>query len=398
MKLTAAVKLQPTPEQRQLLYATLERANSACNLIIEQAWAAQVFRRVPVHHLSYTDVRAHFDLSAQLVVRCIGKVVDAYKLDKKAKRLFKKRGAVPYDSRILNFHLQDQTVSIWVLGGREIIPFVTGAHQQALLQYQRGESDLVYHKGEFFLYSTCDVPQDAPLDPDGWLGVDLGIKNIATDSDGNVYSAKHLLNVRHRYRRLRQKLQTVGTLSAKRLLKQQSGRESRFAKDTNHCISKQLVKQAKDTRRGLALEDLTHIRQRVTVHKPRRDALHSWSFAQLRLFVDYKAALHGVPVAIVDPAYTSQACANCGHIAKANRPSQSVFKCVSCGYSSHADTNAAINIGRRAVSHAAKRLGTVSQAQGLPAQAPEASRPETSSPLKRGEVDTDSTLCWLEYC
>jgi putative transposase len=117
MKLTAAVKLLPTPEQRQLLYQTLERANDACNFISEQAWAAQVFGRVPVHHLTYTGARATFSLTAQMAVRCIGKVVDAYKLDKKRKRLFKKVGAVPYDSRILNFRLQEQTVSIWVLGG-----------------------------------------------------------------------------------------------------------------------------------------------------------------------------------------------------------------------------------------------------------------------------------------
>jgi putative transposase len=381
MKLTAAVKLQPTPEQRQLLYQTLERANAACNFISEQAWTAHQFGRVPVHNLAYSDVRATFGLTAQLAVRCIGKVVDAYKQGKKVKRLFKKWGAVPYDSRILNFRMTEQEVSIWLLGGRQLMPFATGEHQRLLLQYQRGESDLVYHKGDFFLYAICDVPDDAPIEPEGWLGVDLGISNIATDGDGNVYSATHLLNVRHRYRRLRKILQQVGTLSAKRLLKKQSGRESRFAKDTNHCISKQLVKQAKDTRRGLALEDLTHICERVTVRKPRRDALHSWSFAQLRLFVDYKATLYGVAVEIVDPAYTSQECSCCGHIDKANRPSQSVFRCASCGHSSHADVNAAINIGRRAVSHAAKRLGTASQAQVLLRQAPEAGRPETSSPL-----------------
>jgi putative transposase len=353
MKLTAAVKLQPTPEQRQMLSATLERANAACNFISEQVWTAQVFSRVPMHHLTYTDVRATFDLTSQLAVRCIGKVVDAYKLDKKRKRQFKKRGAVPYDSRILNFRLQEQAVSIWVLGGRETIPFVTGEHQRALLQYQRGESDLVYHTGAFFLYTTCDVPDDAPIDPEGWLGVDLGVKNIAVDSDGNVYSARYLLNVRHRYRRLRKKLQKVGTKSAKRLLGKRSGRESRFAKDTNHCISKQLVKQAKDTRRGLALEDLTHIRQRVTVHKPRRDQLHSWSFAQLRLFTEYKAALYRVLLVVVDPAYSSQECSCCGHIAQANRPRQSVFNCTSCGHSSHADVNAARVLAGRAVSHAA---------------------------------------------
>lgn len=348
MKLTATVKLLPTDEQRQLLFATLERANAACNYISEVAWEVQQFGRVPVHRLTYAGAREHFELSAQLAVRCIGKVVDAYKLDKKTKRQFQKLGAVPYDERILNWRLSKSEVSIWVLGGRETIPFVTGEHQRYLLQYQQGESDLVYRKGKFYLYTTCDVPDEAPIDPEGWIGADLGIVNILTDSDGATYSAKHLLNVRHRYRRLRRKLQKKGTKSAKRLLAKRSGRERRFAEDVNHCISKKLVEKAKDTTRGIALEDLTHIRERVTVQRRKRDQLHSWNFHSLRFKIAYKAALRGVPVRVVDPRYTSQECSCCGHISRSNRPDQSTFKCTSCGFASHADVNAAANIRRRA--------------------------------------------------
>jgi transposase len=98
----------------------------------------------------------------------------------------------------------------------------------------------------------------------------------------------------------------------------------------------------------LALEDLTHIRTRVTVGRKQRDQLHSWSFADLRAKVEYKAERRGVPLVLVDARYTSQQCSCCGHTCRSNRPSQSVFKCVSCGHSAHADTNAAVNIGRRA--------------------------------------------------
>jgi transposase len=55
-----------------------------------------------------------------------------------------------------------------------------------------------------------------------------------------------------------------------------------------------------------------------------------------------------VVVAIVDPRHTSQSCPECGFVSRSNRPSQSVFSCVSCGYSAPADTVAAVNIGRRA--------------------------------------------------
>ncbi len=348
MKLTSTVKLLPTDEQRQTLMQTLERANAACQYISEQAWMNKTFNRVALHHLTYYRVREHFGLTAQIAVRCIGKVSDAYKLDKKVQRVFHSRGAVPYDSRVLKFYIEDQRVSIWTLDGREKISFVCGEPQQALVQYQQGESDLVYRKGVFYLFTTCDVPDEAPIDPEGFLGVDMGIKNIAVDSDGRTHSAKHLLNVRHRHRRLRKKLQKKGTKSAKRRLKHLSGKEKRFANDVNHCISKRLVKTAKDTGRGIALENLTYIRTRIRFPRRRQDELHSWSFGQLRAFIDYKAERLGVPVAIVDARYTSQQCSHCGHTSRANRPNQATCNCQSCGFVSHADWNAALNIASRA--------------------------------------------------
>ncbi|MER3402668.1 MAG: transposase, partial [Armatimonadota bacterium] len=69
---------------------------------------------------------------------------------------------------------------------------------------------------------------------------------------------------------------------------------------------------------------------------------------QLRSFIEYKARLAGVPVVIVDPRNTSRTCPACGHVAKANRPTQAEFRCVECGFAGPADAIAAENI-RRAV-------------------------------------------------
>ena len=71
----------------------------------------------------YHVLRDKFKPAAQLAVRCLGKVADAYNLDKKTKRTFKPHGSMPYDNRILNCRQQTETVSIWVLGGRESIPY-----------------------------------------------------------------------------------------------------------------------------------------------------------------------------------------------------------------------------------------------------------------------------------
>jgi putative transposase len=348
MKLTAPVKLKPTPEQRQLLYETLQMANAACNAISDMMWDEKVWSQYNVHKLVYYDIRDQFDLAAQIVIRCISKVVDAYKIDRKTRRQFKKHGAVSYDSRVLNWRIPDHNVSIWLLGGRQEIGFATGDHQLALLPYQQGESDLVYKKGEFYLFATCDVPDEAPFDPDGFLGVDLGIANIATDSDGEMYSGSEINNVRHRRRRLRRKLQKKSTLGTHRRLKKLAGREQRFARHINHTISKRIVTKAQGTGQGIALEDLGGIRDRVTVRKSQRATLHGWSFYQLRQFIDYKAQLRGVPVVYVDPRNTSRECSVCGCVDKRNRPSQATFSCTSCGHAAHADVNAAINISRRA--------------------------------------------------
>jgi IS605 OrfB family transposase len=153
--------------------------------------------------------------------------------------------------------------------------------------------------------------------------------------------------VRHRYRRLRCKLQKKGTKSAKGLLKKRAGKEKRFANDVNHCVSKAIVKKAKRTSRGIALEDLTDIRKRVRIRKPQRTQLHSWSFADLGSKIAYKAEMYGVPVVYVDPRNTNRQCSCCGHIDKGNRKTQDKFLCIACGFSAHADVNAAVNIGRR---------------------------------------------------
>lgn len=349
MKLIARVKLQPTPEQHAALLQTLEAANAACNYVSDKAWQDRTFNQFALQKLHYTQVRTRFGLGADATVRVFAKVADGYKLDKRIQRTFKPRGAFPFNDRLVSYKLDKRIVSIWTMAGRQKMPFVVSTHAAKLLGGLRGECDLVYRKGEFYLYQCCDVDEPPTDDVDDFLGVDLGIANIATDSDGTFHQGKTVKGVRHRHRRLRAKLQAKSTRSAKRRLKKLSGKEQRFAKDVNHTISKRIVAKAKDTVRGVALEELTHIRKRVTARKPQRATLSSWSFAQLRVFIEYKAKQRGVPVVAVDPRNTSRTCPCCGHVDKANRKTQDAFLCVACSHSGRADYIAALNISRRAL-------------------------------------------------
>ncbi len=347
VKLIAAAKLLPDDAQRVALLATMERCNAACDWLAGEAFAAQTADKYRLHGDHYRTLREKFSLSAQMAVRVIAKVCDAYKRDKSKRPTFDPHGAVPYDQRILSFKAMDR-VSILTLDGRTLIPYVAGDYHRARLDGVRGQSDLVLRDGQWYLFVTVDVPDGAPVTPTGTLGVDLGIRNLATDSDGERHSGAVIEVVRQRFAKHKASLQKCGTKSAKRRLKKIAGKEARFRSDVNHTIAKHIVAKAQGTGRQIALENLKGIRDRITVRHTQRSTHHGWAFFQMRAFIEYKARLAGVPVVAVDPRNTSRTCPQCGHCDKANRKSQSEFVCKSCGFAGHADVVGAVNIARRA--------------------------------------------------
>jgi len=342
MKLTLQIKLLPTKEQAQSLLDTMKVSNVACNKISDVAWEKREFNQFRLHHLIYRIIRDSSNLSAQMVVRCISKVVNAYKPDKKSKRVFKPTGAITYDIRILSY--KEDSISIWSIDNRLRIPFI--CHNPKYLPYIKGEADLICKKGKFYLFQVCEVPEDNVKDIESFIGVDLGIVNLATTSDGENFSGEEVDTVRKKMTKIKKALQKKGSKSAKRHLKKISGRERRFKKQINHTIAKKIVQIAKDTRRGIALENLKGFR--VSVRKQQREQFGKWSFDELGKFISYKAKLAGIPVSFVNPRNTSRMCSDCGHISKSNRKSQSEFVCQCCGFSCHADLNGAINISQRA--------------------------------------------------
>ena len=182
------------------------------------------------------------------------------------------------------------------------------------------------------------------------LGVDLGIVNLATDSEGERFTGERIRVARARFHLRRQRLQKCGTRNAKRRIRQMGRCEARFQKDINHCISKKPVHKAIVARK--ALEDLSGIRERTTVRRANRYERHSWAFFQLRQDITYKAAWAGIQVYLVDPRDTSRTCPRCGYISKDNRKSQAEFACANSsdprGYTGHAGHVGAINVARKA--------------------------------------------------
>src|SRR5216683_906697 len=334
MKQTMLLKLVPTEEQSNALLDTMYQFNAAANYVASIAWASKTANKFELQKLVYGELRTTYKLAAQLAIRCISKASEAYKRDKSIQPTFKPEGAIVYDPRVMSFKGLT-TVSLLTLSGRVLVPFLMGRYQQSRLDAIKGQADLLSRQGVFYLAVTLEVPTPTPDEVTGTLGVDLGIVNLATDSEGETFSGEAVEHNRKRHQALRQRLQKRGTKDAKRHLKKLSGKEARFKRNTNHVISKRIVSKAKANSQAIAIEDLRHIRKRTdsTVRRSQRSKHSSWSFGQLRSFLSYKAALAGVPLHLVDPRNTSRTCSECGYSAKENRKSQALFRCVQCGYS-----------------------------------------------------------------
>ncbi|WP_351225757.1 transposase [Streptomyces sp. NPDC002133] len=380
MKVVVQVKLLPSPEVAAALAATLAVCNRAADAASAVAYETGTASRNELQRLVYARLKAEFGLAAQPAVRVVKKVVDAYATlraniragnlgpngSRRRRRaeskpvVFRPDAAQPYDDRILSWQYDARTVSVWTVAGRmKGVRYTGHPGQLAMLEkYRRGESDLVHRDGMWFLVATCDIPE-APLntDPVDWVGVDRGITNLATTSDGTNFQGRRLGRYRRWHARKRAELQAKRTRSAARRAKRRAKKEARHATHVNHRISKEIVavaggtSQAKrwgSTGRGIALEELGGIRDRVRPFRDQRAALSSWPFHQLEEHIRYKARRAGVPVIWVDAHYTSQMCPRCGHTARHNRPTRDTFCCRRCGLAGPADHVAGVNVRNRA--------------------------------------------------
>lgn len=368
--LVVQVKLLPTSVQAAALAATLHACNEAAGFVSRVAFERNVKSRNELQKLCYHEIKDRFGLSAQPAVRVVKKVVDAYATlraniragnlggERSRRRVkaeskpivFRGQAAQPFDDRCLSWQFDARTVSIWTTTGRLKNIGFTGSPGQleTLREHRQGESDLMFRDGRWFLVATCEIPEKPQFEPADWIGVDRGITNLATTSDLDNFQGRRLQRYRRWHARKRAELQARRTKSATRRLKKRARREARHATHVNHKIAKEIVAVAERTGRGVALEELRGIRDRVRLHRHQRATLSCWPFHQLEQHITYKARRAGVPVLLVDARYTSQMCPRCKHTCRSNRPARDRFCCRRCGLAGPADVVAAVNIRDRA--------------------------------------------------
>ncbi len=360
---TVCCKLAVEAAADAALRQTQAAFNAAASYCASVAWEQGVTNKNKLHYLVYAQSRVTYGLGAQLACCARDKAAEAVRAvraaperrDKKTDQIIPKTyptfaadSSIRYDARTYRLMSMDR-VSLNTLTGRVIGQLVLGEFQRRYLydtSWKIGGAELIRRADVWYLCITQSKAAPTPDEPEGYLGVDLGITNLAAASDGETFCGAEVQHVRERRYRHRRRLQLANTRRARWRLRKQARREHCFQKDTNHCISKALIQKARTERKALALENLDGIRERVTVRRTQRRARHSWAFGQLRTFIDYKAQLSGVRVVFVDPRNTSRTCAVCGHCDKRNRPDQAHFHCLSCGHTAAADTNAAVNIAR----------------------------------------------------
>ncbi len=350
---TIALTLAPTDAQRTAFLRLRRAFVDACNHISAVTWDTGTFNRVRLQQATYGEVRATYGLMAQHACQAVSVVAQAYRQDKDTKRVFKPTMAVPLDTPRL-YRLAGNHVAITTLDGRLAVKLNIGGIQRAWLKGATAlkEADLVCdRKGRWRLMVSAVYADPPPIATDGVLGVDLGRTDIVMTSDGDTFSGQQVTAVRDRYSRTRRMIQrnvSKGTRSSRRrgrqTLARLSGREHRFQAQVNHTISRRIVTQAVASGRAIALEDLTGIRERTKTQartKAERRRSNSWAFHQLRLFLAYKCVGAGVPLVLVNPAYTSRMCHRCLHIGER---AGKHFRCPDCGWCGDADYNGARNI------------------------------------------------------
>ena len=356
VKRTICLKLRLSEEQIRVLQQLKHHFVNACNQAVVSALENKETNRVRLHHLCFYELRKHFpDLGSQMTCNALAKVSHSYKalLRKKKfeslpKIVFRSNASIHYDHRTYTL-FKDKTLSLFTTVGRIRVPFKLGNSQHQLLE--RGvpkEAELLCRNNQWFFHLVLDLPDTIPSPSEEVMGIDVGENNLAATSTGTIYGGEALRHRRDQYLSFRARLQSNGSQSAKKRLRRVSGIEKRRVRHTNHEISKQIVKEAKEHNVGIiVMEDLTHIRDRIRANHRIRTRLHRWSFRELQNFVEYKAQAEGIRVLYVEPAYSSQICSECGQMGSRNRH---CFLCSNCGNRQHSDLNASRNLCKFALS------------------------------------------------
>ena len=382
MQRIVRLKLTPSPAQADALTETSRLVTAAFNQFAALGWDAGISNATKLHYLAYYAVREALPtLNSNLINTTRAKASEvlrsAFTLqEQKRKVSLPQSDACPprYNVHTYKVDWESQTVRMSLVAGRQTIRFNVPSYHAHYAGYPVATADLINRGGVWWLHVVVTVPAPAVAPTDDVIGVDLGIARPAVTSTNRFLGKPAWKAIEGRLFYLKRQLQRKGSKSATRHLRKVRGKQARFRRDCDHVLSTQIVRAASPGA-TLVLENLTNIRKRSKLKKQTRTSrkVHSWSFAQLKSFIVYKAEERGCTVAGVDPRHTSQTCSCCGHVARNNRRSRGRFVCRVCGFELHADLNAARNIAAKYHASEGRPLtgGSLSTDQSYPSDSSE---------------------------
>ena len=334
---TIKIRLERTND----LVETVRTFNKSCQIVLDYGFDNHERNKTHLNRATYHEIRKQYpNLPSALVQTSRDQCADMMKRDKFKHKIKKKElSSIRYDKRTLSVFLESGYLTLSTIFGRMKHTFKLDKYSEKYVKWKVQNAQLTVSNNYCWLNLQMEADTPETIEGDRRLGIDRGINNIAVCSDNTFYNSKLLKKQKSEYQYLKTKLQSIGTRSAKRKLKKIAGRERRFVKDLNHCLAKDIVSKPFDI---FVFEEL-NIKTKKSNGKQFNKKLGNWSFAQLQLFVKYKAENIGKTVITVNPKYTSQMCSKCGHIEKTNR-NGSRFNCKKCGFQLNADLNASRNI------------------------------------------------------
>ena len=340
--------LAPTAEQRPALDATLVAFADACNCAAEVARSMHSTNTVTRQHTGYQALRQRFGVSATLAIRAIARVGAALQVPAKRPAVCEPPSA-DYAARLCSLREGDWTFSRRLLPSRAHLATQLGHSQTRQVPGRLPRSATLAQRrdGTFCVHVVLTDPAPAPEEPDGVIGVDLGLKHLATTDDGEHCSGDAVEAVRKRYGRMRRTGHKTGTQRAKRQLQTIRRRDSRMRAHANLRMSHRLLAKATGTPSAIACADVAGSGDWRTARQAQRSRLKGWAFFPWRTFIPSKAKREGLLVLPVDPRHTSRICSACRHCAKRNRKSRDACVCRHGGLALPADLNAAKNITAR---------------------------------------------------
>lgn len=367
--------LQIVIESDESLIKTLDSFTQVCNGISKTAWnSGKPLKALDLHRRVYDNIKG--TVSSQLTCTSIRLTAGAYASAKKnghdldhpfnwhrpfALFLVGKRG------RDASF-MKDSLLSISTIDGRKHIKYtVPDAFREEFCNATEIDSIIVKNLGDKiigYVAYTIEIPDVDGIHP---VGIDLNETNaiVAVDADGNelfisgldrkIKNKRTSKTIKRLQRKLAQrKAEGKNTRSVVRDLKRLRAKRSRRTKDFCNCASKELIEWAPDNC-VLVFEDL-NFGQGKHGSKAWDRRFSVWPRGMIFNMTSYKIQGKGM-VAKVDPRNTSKNCSRCGLPGVRKRHS---FACPHCGFSIHADLNAAYNIRNRFTSSRASEDQSVS--------------------------------------